>query len=151
MTRRIFGLLLSSAALVPSRAFGQDTAVSGTLTDGDSWNAANVLQKHWYIVGFADAASDAYVVVGSRLCDAANSQDRKLRTISQESFDLTNIKFNQLVDGLDTFYGDYRNRAIQWKTALGYVRDTIHGKSKEALERELDFMRKMAVSDAEKK
>lgn len=147
----MFALMFPSAALLPRFAAAQTP--SAFETDGDGWIAASESLKLGCLLGFTDAASDAHTVTGgnSSICHPANGQDQKLLTISQENFDYTNIKYKQHSDGMDSFYSDYANRAIRWDRAISYVRDTIHGKSKDALERELTFERKWALSDTNKK
>ena len=57
-----------------------------------------------------------------------------------------NINYAQLVDGMNDFYADNLNKAIKWDRAISYVRDCIHGESKEYLEYELNFERRLATS-----
>lgn len=59
------------------------------------------------------------------------------------SEDFDGIKMGQFVNGLDSFYGDYRNQQIEFGSALGYVRDGIKGKPQEELQKEIEQMRKL--------
>jgi hypothetical protein len=102
-----------------------------------------------YVTGFIDAASWA----GGNV-DAAvqllklSPQDRKALAEGKKVWDYANIPYAQLVDGMDDFYADNLNKAIKWDRAISYVRDCIHGESKEYLEYELNFERKLATSNA---
>jgi len=59
-------------------------------------------------------------------------------------FEFGNITFGELREGLDTFYGDFRNKAVQINDALWYVRDQLEGKSSAELAKELEGIRAAA-------
>ena len=52
---------------------------------------------------------------------------------------------DQLVDGLDSFYSDYRNRKILINVAVWLVAKEISGKSKEEMEKMSEDCRKNEV------
>jgi hypothetical protein len=151
MTRRAFGLLLPSAALLPQ--FGQGQISTANERDGDAWKGANQSVKFGYVLGFTDAAAWAYGNVDGAvsLLKSLSPKDRKMLADGKSVWDYGEIKYKQLIDGMDTFYGDYRNAAIKWDRALSYVRDTIHGEPQDYLDRELEFERKLALLNTEKK
>ena len=60
-----------------------------------------------------------------------------LRTQSVACFDFGNIPFGQLMDSVDEFYKDFRNKRVDIADAMTYVRDKLKGKSPAALERQL--------------
>lgn len=146
LTRRHFGFTSFAALLLPNArlAMGQ----SGTDRDGEAWAANAKAVKYAYVAGFLDAAVWAWENVDGALSvlKSLSPKDRKLFESGKTVWDYQNIHISQLVDGLDTFYSDYRNRAIRWDRALSYARDTIHGESKEYLDRELEFERKLALA-----
>ena len=57
-------------------------------------------------------------------------------------YDFTDIPFGQLVDGVDEFYKDFRNKDVEINLGLRYVRDQLKGKSAKELEDELTLWRR---------
>lgn len=55
-----------------------------------------------------------------------------------------NLHIGQLVDGVDEFYKDFRNKNIQVELAMRYVRDQLKGKSDTELADELASWRQAA-------
>lgn len=51
-----------------------------------------------------------------------------------DDFDYDGIAMGQIVQGVDAFYGDFRNKQLGLTLAMEYVRDEIKGKSPEELE-----------------
>jgi hypothetical protein len=151
MTRRAFGALIPSVVLLPE--LGSAQASSTNVRDGDAWQLNDKSMKLGYVIGFVDAASWAYGNVEGQLqvLKSLSPKDRQLLAGGKDVWDFENIKYKQLIEGMDSFYNDYRNKAVQWDRALSYVRDTIHGDSQEFLEQELEFERKKALLDSEQK
>ncbi len=149
ITRRVFGLLLPSAALLPHFGSGQMPTTFGQ--DGDDWKAASLPEKFGYVLGFTDAAAwacgNTKVVLQLKSLSAA---DRQIAALTKDVCEYDGIKFDQLIAGMDVFYRDYRNTAIKWFWALGYVRDTIAGVPQAQLDSELEIARKVALSDTGK-
>jgi hypothetical protein len=56
-------------------------------------------------------------------------------------FSFGGIRFGQLVEGMDEFYKDFRNKGVYVTAAMFYVRDEIKGKSAKELEGELNLIR----------
>lgn len=150
-TRRTFGLLISSVLFFPRLGLTQSVSTSGR--DGGSWSTTNQSMKYGYVVGFIDATTWAYGNVEGALyvLKSLSSKDRELLASGKDVWNYGNIEYSQLIEGMDSFYGDYRNKAIKWDRALSYVRDTIRGEPQEYLDRELEFERKAALLDSEKK
>jgi hypothetical protein len=46
-----------------------------------------------------------------------------------------------MMDGLNTFYSDFRNRNIHVEDATGYIRDQIRGVSEDTLSLDLQICR----------
>ncbi len=144
ITRRVFGLLLPSVALLPQFSSGQTSATSGQ--DGDDWKAASQPEKFGYVLGFTDAA--AWACANTKILlqlKSLSAMDRQIAALTKDVCEYEGIKFDQLIAGMDVFYLDYRNTAIKWFWALGYVRDTIAGTPQAQLDRELELARKVAL------
>ena len=54
-----------------------------------------------------------------------------------QSFNYEMIKYGQFLDGMDTFYKDFRNIEYPITGAMRIVRDQIQGRSQEDIEKEL--------------
>jgi hypothetical protein len=65
--------------------------------------------------------------------------------------DFSEMHLGQFMEGLNSFYKDYRNLTIHSDDALSYVRDQIAGKSPESLEIKLSALRKLATSSSYEK
>lgn len=105
--------------------------------DGDFWIPKTRDLKLVYVVGFVDGRSHG-------INDAANAlgvkiDDPRLSKLASE------VTAGQIVDGVDDFYKDWRNRKIVLRHAMEYVLDEAQGKDDSKL---LLFMRK---SDSEPK
>ena len=61
-------------------------------------------------------------------------------------FDYDGISMGQFVDGIDTFYKDYRNKQLEVGWAIEYVRDEIKGKPTQGLEAELSLWRRCSAA-----
>ena len=120
--------------------------------NGAAWKQMSESLKLGYVMGFIDAAAWASQNVDGALyvLKSMSPEDRKLVAKGKDVWNYQNISYGQLVEGLNAFYGDYRNEAIKWDRGISYVRDEIHGDSKEFLEKELEFERKIAASDSTK-
>lgn len=73
----------------------------------------------------------------------ANANSEKI--INQ--FDFYRIAYGQLVEGMDTFYGDFRNKRILFNYGVLYVRDEIRGVSKKELDDRIQGMRQATTQD----
>jgi hypothetical protein len=65
-----------------------------------------------------------------------------LSTTGFEEKYLSNVKAAQLVDGVDTFYSDYRNRGISTHNAVWLVLNGIAGTPKEKLDKMIEAFRR---------
>jgi hypothetical protein len=106
--------------------------------DGNWWRTIDTPSKDAYMVGFFDG-----ILLGERFSywkfinkdGTENSQTAKVidsfKTYYKLLQDTTNDQFR---DGLDKFYGDYRNRRIAVTDAVWIVINTIAGKSDKEME-----------------
>jgi hypothetical protein len=153
---RFVGLTLRKVKLVRlfvvgtilASCLGFAIAQSSQGRDGFAWNHASQSWKLGYVTGFVDAASWAGVNVdaAAHVFKSLSPKDRKMLAETKDVWDYGNIYDVQLVDGINNFYADNLNKAIKWDRAISYVRDCIHGESKDYLENELNFERRLATS-----
>jgi hypothetical protein len=88
--------------------------------DGDFWIPKNQDVKLSYVVGFVDGRNDgineAAEAVGTKI------DDPRLSKLASE------VTVGQIVDGVDEFYKDWRNRKVLLRDAMQYVEDEAKGK-----------------------
>jgi hypothetical protein len=65
---------------------------------------------------------------------------------SNKDFDYDGISIGQFVDGMDTFYKDYRKKQLEVGWAIQYVRDEIRGKSSQELDAEITLWRRCSAA-----
>jgi hypothetical protein len=88
--------------------------------DGDFWVPKSKDLKILYVVGFVDGRNDGINDAAKALgTDIYNPKISKLAS---------NVTVGQIVDGLDEFYKDWRNRKILLRHAMEYVQDEAQGK-----------------------
>src|SRR6266478_2616219 len=66
--------------------------------------------------------------------------------LSSTEFDYDGIAMGQFVDGMDTFYKDYRNKQLEVGQAIQYVRDSIKGKPAQELDSEVTVWRRCSAA-----
>jgi hypothetical protein len=62
-----------------------------------------------------------------------------------EGFDLGGYRVGQWLDGINEFYKDFRNRGLDVKLAIRYVRGQLHGQPADELEKEVTEWRRSAA------
>lgn len=100
--------------------------------DGDFWIPKTKDAKILYVVGFVDGRNHGI----NEAADAFNTKvdDPRLSKLASE------LTVGQIVDGVDEFYKDWRNRRVVLRHAMEYVMDEAQGKDDSKL---LLFMRQL--------
>jgi len=121
--------------------------------NGFWWLNSSETFKVGFVSGYVEAINRAYQSTKWRCL--GESLESKTKWTEKEAaecvspvaaYDFTNIRFGQLVDGVDEFYKDFRNKNIHINAALDYVRDQLRGdKSAKQLEEELNQYRRNAA------
>ena len=116
--------------------------------DGNWWRARPRATKLAYLVGFFDGME-----LGERFSYWGLPQkDGKMNPATGdigESYDkmysqyIKNVTSGQMVDGVDKFYEDYRNRSIRIYDALWIVANMISGKSDAEMQTMIESFRKL--------
>lgn len=125
--------------------------------DGIWWTSMTASFKLGWVSGFAtamdSAGTSAMVTCGLNIPlyqQKYPNVDRKqlFQTLcaSNTAFDYDGITMGQFVDGVDTFYKDFRNRQIEIGLAMAYVRDAVKGKSAAELEAEVTMWRRCSAA-----
>jgi len=130
--------------------------------DGYWWNALNKEQKLFFICGYNEAMEKTYqgFWIGSLVKFVEENPD-KLEIIGKDRVryvktiynyymkyqQLAGFQFRQILDGIDTFYDDFRNKTIDVTNAIDVVAMQLHNKPEEEVKRFIESLRK---SDREK-
>lgn len=99
--------------------------------NGNWWRNLDPMQKVMYVNGFFDGTDLGYSFATWKMVGDKSSLDAKKR--ASDSFSehnkryLSNVTVNQVVDGLDVFYSDFRNRSISTFGATWLVLVQIAG------------------------
>jgi hypothetical protein len=127
--KKITSVLGAALAL----AFSAQLAHADQARDGNWWRTHNNVSHVDYILGFFDGMNLGesfsvwkYTIDKDKAADAvatlvSNSYDEMTRRY------MTGVTANQLVDGLDAFYVDFRNRNIRLNNATWLVLRQISG------------------------
>lgn len=132
---------------------------------GTVWSTMSRLQKHSYVTGYLQGKIDTEIEIASNLtdellrstviglpkkCDSkcmdtiSEFAESESKMIIRNKKKFGNADVEQVVDGLDKFYADYRNRNILPADLIEIVIDGINGVSDESIEKRLEFFRKAA-------
>lgn len=144
----------AAALLLPSFRL----AAGGPGLDGYWWEKLDASFKLGWVSGYANAMDVAGSIQISTC--AANmplyvkefpNVDPKVilqkMCLSDTRLDYDGIAMGQLVDGVDAFYKDYRNKQLEIGWAIQYARDSIKGKAEEELDAEVDLWRRCSAAD----
>jgi hypothetical protein len=118
--------------------------------DGNWWRTLEVSEKNFYMIGFFDGMQ-----LGNRFSywNLTHTKDKDAASAdARESFETYSDKYaknptnEQIADGLNTFYADYRNRSILIYDAVWVVLNSIAGTPQEKLDKLIENSRKTAAS-----
>ena len=114
--------------------------------DGNWWRELTKGEKADYMTGFFDGMELGHNFSFWGILDK-DENDSAVGKVSGSFTDYTEKYFNhvtnlQLVDGLDTFYSDYRNRVIPTHDAVWLVVNEISGKSDAEMQTMIESWRK---------
>jgi hypothetical protein len=116
--------------------------------DGNWWNEEVKLEKYSYVTGFLDGTGLGEEFIFRGILDKNRNSPclikilNSFNTYDEKYFD--NVTNGQIVDGLDVFYGDYRNKKILIGNAFWIVLNSIAGKSPVEIEKMTEGYRKSA-------
>ena len=142
--KHLFRVVLIVSAL-GVQAYAQDER----FRDGNWWRTITTTSKDAYLVGFFDGlvlgGQFSWWHIVSKDGKVNNSEAEKAR----DSFDtyygsLKGTTNGQFRDGLDEFYGDYRNRRIPIHHGFWIVLNTIAGKPEKEINVMIENFRKGA-------
>lgn len=152
--RFVVGLLFIMLFVVNGRA-QQQTQQN---YNGFWWSSMTPSFKLGWVSGYAMAMDSAFTMqLGTCIAqmpmykkEYPNTDPKVLMQtfcLNNTGFDYDGIAMGQLVDGMDAFYGDYRNKQLAVDWSIQYVRDSIKGKSPQELEAEVTMWRACAAAE----
>lgn len=119
-------LFIAAVGIIPAAGAAQ----THDTRDGNWWTTQTLAFKVPYVLGMFDAIDLGYSWSSSgfsnpveRVCFESTAKT----FVEQRRRYLVGVTAGQVVDGLDDFYKDYRNRAIAAGTALELVLRSIAG------------------------
>jgi hypothetical protein len=132
-------MLLVVMAFLGTFAFGN---AENTKHDGDWWREQKQSAKYHYAAGLFDGRT-----IGFNFLESGISAEILIKTGTPNSDEPASRKYihisgGQLVDGLDKFYSDSRNRTITVSNACTVVVYTVAGMSQDALLKMIEQYRK---------
>jgi hypothetical protein len=120
---------------------------SGKPKNGYWWDEMNLSNKISFVEGYITGVSRANFLVNQAItAKKINLPSGFNDTPVIDYLDFTEITYGQFMQGLDTFYGDYRNKRINVNISLLYIRDEIRGSPKSELETRIEGMRQATTN-----
>jgi hypothetical protein len=117
--------------------------------DGNWWMTQSEVVKLNYVVGFFDGMQlgrdfSYWGIIDENKNDPAVSQVGSSFSKYTKKY-MSNVTSSQLVDGLDKFYGDYRNRRIRVEAGVWLVVNGIAGTPEGDIQKMIDSWRASSV------
>jgi hypothetical protein len=113
--------------------------------DGNWWRKQNDSFKVGVIIGFA-RGEEVGQLNAARTFRLAHGDDRCVSAVTDHVLKakgtFSNTTVGQIIDGVETFYADYRNRTIWFHSAIQFVLDGIKGTPRDELDRMIEDARK---------
>jgi len=142
------------ALLVPNTS----SAADRTDLDGYWWAKLDASFKLGWVSGYAKAMDFAGIIQMSTCAsnmplyikEYPNTDPKVIlqkMCLSDMQFDYDGIAMGQFVDGMDSFYKDYRNKQLEVGWAIQYARDSIKGKPAQELDAEVALWRRCSAAD----
>jgi hypothetical protein len=120
---------------------------------GSFWQRESQTFKIGYVDGYIDAMGDAQFSTAAfcafQLKLTLESDAGKACTANARAFNFEKIKVGQFVDGMDSFYKDFRNVQYPMNAAMRIVRDQINGRPAEDIEKELSAWRRCRADSSQ--
>src|SRR5215472_17709346 len=118
--------------------------------DGNWWLQQSDTAKNYYVIGFFDGTQTGrefsqWNCVNEKDYDCIGKANRSFLFYSKKYLDGVNSQ--QLADGLDAFYKDYRNRKILIHSGVWLTLNSMAGTPREELDRLIENHRANAMVD----
>lgn len=138
-------------------AFGVSAiAEAGTRQDGNWWRTLTRQQQVYYVAGFFSGMDLGRNFAIWKYLDSTDVNEQKAVSLALDAYDqysdeyFAEVTAAQIVDGLNVFYADYRNRRIETMGAIWLVVKGIAGLSDREHQELIESWRKHATSSEAK-
>lgn len=111
--------------------------------DGNFWNQMKSGEKYHTIVGFIEGWKFGGIRSLRGLEIETPCHKRVFDTYSEIPKLISNLTYQQIIDGLDSFYSDYRNRRISIGSAFWMVIEGVSGASQADIDRKTEELRRI--------
>jgi hypothetical protein len=140
LMRLMFVMAVALLVSVPAR-----NAVN-SLRDGNWWVEKDPTSKLYYVTGFFDGIELGHEFSYWGLPKGGEEASNVVASFASHGTKyMSGVTNSQLVQGLDVFYEDYRNRRIRIPGGVWLVLNEISGKSKDEMQKMVENYRKNAV------
>lgn len=106
--------------------------------DGDDWTGFPEAIKLGYVMGFQ---SGTYGMIIGNYQKNAKTRDSKARNGQLAEYFIGNMSPGQIISGIDSLYGDFKNKQIKLLFAVYIIKKQINGGSAEEIEAILQYFR----------
>ena len=122
--------LLLLLLVAPAFAYAQSR------NDGNWWSGLDKTAKTYYLVGFMNGRSNAFAMAPAYICMNQRHIGKALEEcisagvefISKEQIlPISGKPYGQFIEGINTFYRDYRNKSICFNPAIHVVISSMNG------------------------
>lgn len=148
--------VLAAFLLAVGLCFVSVPSAGERMLDGYWWNELNAEQKLFFLCGYNEAMEKTYqgFWIGGLVKFIEENPD-KLEIIGEDRFryvkgmydyymeseQLAGVQYRQIIEGVDTFYDDFRNKTIDVTDAIRVVVMQLHNEPKETVERLIKGLR----------
>lgn len=126
-------------------------ADTGTRQDGNWWRTLDRKQQIYYVAGFFSGMDLGRNFAIWKYLDSTDENEKQAVSLAIHAYDQYSDKYfaevtaAQIVDGLNLFYADYRNRRIETTGAIWLVVNGIAGLSDQEHQELIESWRKHAT------
>jgi hypothetical protein len=98
-----------------------------------------------FVTGGETVKANALLICGINAAVYGNAVSGVCNVLGNKLFEPPRATYGQVIDGLDHFYSDYRNKLIKIDFAVSYVYDELSGSTQSALDQEVRQLREQAA------
>jgi hypothetical protein len=124
----------------------QQKPIYTTALNGESWRGGEIGIKRAYVGGFLDA-SELHRVQLREVQKISKEASDYVEGFEKNNPDISGVKIDTIVEGVDRFYEDYRNRKIHAAYALRIVSLELTGHASAEVEAETLKLRRLSVTE----
>jgi hypothetical protein len=114
--------------------------------NGNWWRSLQIEQKCHYLIGILDGLDLAvtFLYMDEREDQKITREVIVLKELNQQKY-LKNVTYEQLIDGLNDFFSDFKNRNIETNMGIFIVLKMIRGDSEDEINTMVKNLRRLPV------